>query len=139
MRSLFAALVCLGLASLSPAPVQTLGFGQPHVSAVTKKLPILRDARILDYGRVVYQGEVDLNPSIERIKAGRKLNHRNDGGFFGNRERRLPVVNDREFYREFVYTQAGLKFPGPARIVLSKDGVVYFTGDHYGSFTRVNQ
>ena len=44
----------------------------------------------------------------------------------------------RGYYREFVYPVKGLRLPGPARVVLGKKGEVYFTGDHYNTFTRVH-
>ena len=114
-------------------------FGQPHIGAVQGKLDILKDARVIDFGREVYRGEMDINPTIDRIRKGEKLNHRNDGGFFGNRERRLPRQSDREYYREFVHTIRSPKFPGPQRVVIGKDGSVWYTGDHYDSFTKVSR
>ena len=114
-------------------------FGQPHIGAVKAKLDILKDVRVVDFGREVYRGEMDINPTIDRIRKGEKLNHRNDGGFFGNRERRLPRQNDREYYREFVHTIRSPKFPGPQRVVIGKDGSVWYTGDHYDSFTKVSK
>lgn len=115
-----------------------MGFGQPHISAVPARVPVIQSVDIVDYGRVVFRGSVDVNYELDRIRRGQKLNHRNDGSFFRNREDQLPMVRDREFYREFVYTQQGLKFPGPARLVISKAGTVYFTGDHYSTFRKVN-
>lgn len=100
---------------------------------------MLKDVRVIDFGREVYRGEMDINPTIDRIRKGEKLNHRNDGGFFGNRERRLPRQNDRDYYREFVHTIRSPKFPGPQRVVIGKDGSVWYTGDHYDSFTKVTK
>jgi guanyl-specific ribonuclease Sa len=114
-------------------------FGQPHIGAVQGKLDMLKDVRVIDFGREVYRGEMDINPTIDRIRKGEKLNHRNDGGFFGNRERRLPRQNDRDYYREFVHTIRSPKFPGPQRVVIGKDGSVWYTGDHYDSFTKVTK
>ena len=114
-------------------------FGQPQIGAVAGKLDVLKDIRVVDFGREVYRGEMDLNPTIDRIRRGEKLNHRNDGAFFGNRERLLPRQNDREYYREFVHTLHSPKFPGPQRVVIGKDGSVWYTGDHYDSFTKVTK
>lgn len=125
-----------------PAPTSTANqsaFGRPHIGAVTGKLDILKDVRVVDFGREVYRGEMDINPTIDRIRKGEKLNHRNDGSFFGNRERRLPRQSDREYYREFVHTFRSPKFPGPQRVVIGKDGSVWYTGDHYDSFTKVSK
>ena len=122
----------------TPTPSQST-FGQPHIGAVQGKLDILKDVRVVDFGREVYRGEMDINPTIDRIRKGEKLNHRNDGGFFGNRERRLPRQSDREYYREFVHTIRSPKFPGPQRVVIGRDGSVWYTGDHYDSFTKVTK
>lgn len=112
-------------------------FGRPHIDAVPAMVRVLPNARILDYGRMIYQGQVDVNPVLDRIRRGEKLNHRNDGAFFGNYERKLPV-SPRGHYREFVYTQRDIRFPGPARVVIGLRGEVYFSGDHYESFSRVS-
>jgi len=112
-------------------------FGRPHIDAVTGPAKILDNAKVIDFGKVIYEGKMDVNPTLERIKAGKSLKHHNDGAIFGNRERRLPKNSDSEFYREFVHQMKGLPFPGPQRVIISKKGDVYYTGDHYHSFTRV--
>jgi len=87
-------------------------------------------------GRVVWRGDVDLEPELARIAAGRRDPHRNDGGIFENREGRLP---ERRFghYREYVVRTPGLRDVGPQRLVLGADGEVFHTADHYQSFRRV--
>jgi hypothetical protein len=113
------------------------GFGQPQIGQVQGTVRILPDAVIVDYGKVIYRGKLDLNPTLDRIRKGEKLPHRNDGSIFMNREKRLPLQQDRSYYREFVVKIQGLPFPGPQRMVLGKRGEVFFTGDHYATFTRV--
>ncbi len=111
-------------------------FGAPQIDATPPAVQILRAAQIVDYGRVVFQGNLDLNPALDRIRRGEKLRYRNDGTVFRNREARLPRRGDREYYREFVFPHRSAPFPGPARIVLGKAGEVFFTGDHYVSFVQ---
>ncbi len=119
-----------------PAPVAAWSdFGQPQIGAVQGRVDVLKDARVVDFGREVYRGEMDLNPTLDRIRKGKKLSHRNDGSFFGNRERRLPRQSD----RQFVHTKHSPKFPGPQRVVIGKDGSVWYTGDHYDSFVKVSK
>lgn len=101
-------------------------------------MPVLKQAKIVNFGDTVFEGDLDLNSALDRIRKGTKLKHRNDGAIFGNRERRLPAEEEREYYREFVYEVEKVRFPGPARIVIGKKGDVWFTGDHYVSFKRVN-
>ena len=121
------------LASLSFA--QT--FGRPHISAVPGRVNVLPNVRVIDFGRLIYQGRMDVNPTIDRIRSGRKLNHNNDGSFFSNFQRRLPVSTDSQYYREFVHQMFNFPFPGPQRVVIGKRGEVFYTGDHYSSFWRV--
>jgi ribonuclease len=126
--------------SISPsATIAQDGFGQPHIGAVRGQVPILKDVSVIDFGRTVFRGDMDLNPTIDRIRRGKKLEHRNDGSFFGNRERRLPKGGDREFYREFVHKMKGISFPGPQRVIIGKDGSVWYTGDHYATFVQVSK
>lgn len=57
------------------------------------------------------------------------------GDHFGNRERRLPTKQGRQYYEADV--QAGYKGNrGPERIVYSNDGLIFYTDDHYDSFQQ---
>jgi hypothetical protein len=121
-------------------------FGRPHIDAVNGKVKVLPEARVKDFGKVIYDGPIDVNGTLERIREGRKLDHRNDGVFFQNREKRLPIKKDRDYYREFVHWDTKLnakfkvkaKFPGPQRVVIGKKGEVFYSGDHYNTWKRVN-
>jgi guanyl-specific ribonuclease Sa len=121
------------------------GFGQPQIGAVRGEVKVLPDARVVNFREVVYRGPIDLNPTLERIRAGKKLEHKNDGAVFLNRERLLPVQKDRQYYREFVVWDPAfnakhkikVRFPGPQRVVIGKKGEVYYTGDHYSSWKKV--
>ena len=111
-------------------------FGRPQIDLVKLPVPVLQEVAIVNYGSVIYRGKIDLNPELNRIRDGVQLRHRNDGAFFQNREGLLPAAA-RNSYREFVYTQTGVPFPGPARIVIGATGQVWFTGDHYSHFVKV--
>src|SRR5688572_2985412 len=63
-------------------------------------------------GQVVFRGTVDLQPTLKRIAQGRRLNLRNDGGMFANREGRLPR-QPAGHYKEYVHPTPGLSGPGP--------------------------
>ena len=56
------------------------------------------------------------------------------GTYFGNYEERLPVKKGRE-YRECDIDTAGKKSRGSKRLVYSNDGLIYYTDDHYETFT----
>ena len=56
------------------------------------------------------------------------------GGYFGNYEGLLPVKKGRK-YTECDIDTRGAKSRGAKRIVFSNDGLIYYTDDHYESFT----
>jgi len=56
------------------------------------------------------------------------------GSYFGNYEGLLPEKDGRE-YTECDIDTLGAKSRGPKRIVFSNDGLIYYTDDHYESFT----
>jgi len=93
------------------------------------------EIRDLD-GRVAWRGNVDLGPHLARIERGERDPHRNDGGVFHNREQRLP---DRPggHYREYVIRTPGINHAGPQRLVIGRDGEIFYTADHYRSFRRI--
>ena len=56
------------------------------------------------------------------------------GDYFGNYEGLLPKASDRE-YHECDIDTLGAESRGAKRIVYSNDGLIYYTEDHYDSFT----
>ena len=56
------------------------------------------------------------------------------GDYFGNYEGRLPKKKGRTYYECDIDT-VGKKSRGAKRIIWSNDGLIYYTGDHYESFT----
>ncbi len=113
-----------------------LGFGQPQIGAVNGKIAIF-NAKVINFGKQIYNGPIDINPTIARIKAGTKVNERNDGGVFTNSQGLLPRSSDSQYYREFVHAPQGFPFPGPQRLLIGKKGEVYYTGDHYVTVKKV--
>ncbi len=132
-----AALAVLAVAAGALRAAGDAGFGEPQIKAVVGPVKVVADGKVVNFGKVVYEGKIDVNPTLDRIRAGTKLDHRNDGAVFRNLERKLPKQRDREYYREFVHRMKGVPFPGPARVIIGKQGEVYFTGDHYNSYTKV--
>jgi guanyl-specific ribonuclease Sa len=148
-RSLAACILALawaGLVGAFPERESDSKFGRPQIEAVNGKVKVIPEGRVKDFGKVIYEGPIDVNVTLERVREGRKLEHRNDGVHFQNRERRLPVKSDRDYYREFVHWDPKLnakfktkaKFPGPQRVVIGKKGEVFYSGDHYNTWKRVN-
>jgi guanyl-specific ribonuclease Sa len=56
------------------------------------------------------------------------------GTYFGNYEGLLPAADGRT-YSECDINTLGADSRGAERIVYSNDGLIYYTGDHYQSFT----
>ncbi len=57
------------------------------------------------------------------------------GDRFGNREGLLPKKRGRQWYECDVNYEGG--FRGTERILFSDDGLIYYTADHYESFTEI--
>lgn len=55
------------------------------------------------------------------------------GDGFGNREKLLPMKEGRQYYECDINYEGGYR--GPERLVYSNDGLIYYTEDHYDSFT----
>ena len=68
--------------------------------------------------------------SLERFAPGKVIG----GSRFGNYEGLLPEAPGR-FYTECDIDTLGKSKRGQKRIVFSNDGLIYYTGDHYKSFT----
>jgi guanyl-specific ribonuclease Sa len=80
--------------------------------------------------------QVDVSATMQRIAAGGKNPHRNDGTTFQNREKRLPKGHT---YTEYVVPTPGQRGPGPRRIVVDEAGKAYYTPDHYANFYPVEK
>ena len=84
-------------------------------------------------GRVVFHGEVDLSSTLDRIERGERLHYHDDGSTFQNREHRLPQ-HPEGYYTEYVHSTPNLSGPGPQRVVIGREGEVFYTPDHYRTF-----
>jgi len=68
--------------------------------------------------------------SVEKFLDGAAIG----GDKFGNREGLLPKAKGRQYYECDIDTD-GKNSRGAKRIVFSNDGLIYYTDDHYESFT----
>ena len=96
----------------------------------------LENQTIRDFGRVIFKGTIDLQPTLDRIARGERNTHRNDGSTFGNRERRLPQKTQ-GYYTEYVHPTKGINGPGPQRVIFGKSGDIWYTPDHYETFKKI--
>ena len=74
--------------------------------------------------------------TIELIQKGGPFPYKQDGTIFRNREKRLPPAPV-GYYREYTVPTPGLRTRGAQRIVTGRGNEIYYTGDHYRSFVRV--
>jgi ribonuclease T1 len=73
--------------------------------------------------------------TLALIVAGGPFPHPQDGGVFGNREKRLPA-KPRGYYHEYTVDTPGLSHRGARRIITGGQPpeMYYYTDDHYDSF-----
>lgn len=57
------------------------------------------------------------------------------GDYFGNYEGKLPKKSGRKWYECDINYQGGRR--GAERILFSNDGLIYYTDDHYETFTKL--
>ena len=69
------------------------------------------------------------NDKLEKYAPGKTIG----GDKFGNREGLLPKKSGRQYYECDIDTMG--KVRGTKRIVYSNDGLIYYTDDHYESYT----
>ena len=70
--------------------------------------------------------------SLEAVLPGKCIG----GDSFGNLEGLLPKAKGRS-WRECDINTLGKKSRGEERLIWSSDGLIYYTDDHYESFTRI--
>jgi filamentous hemagglutinin len=91
------------------------------------------NATVKSRGKILYEGTVDVRPTVEGIRSG-TLSPRN---VFQNREGLLPRQPS-GYYEEFVHPTPGVSGVGPQRIIRGQGGELFYTPDHYGTFIPLN-
>jgi ribonuclease T1 len=76
--------------------------------------------------------------TIRLIRADGPFPYERDGAVFGNFERLLPH-RERGYYREYTVPTPGLSHRGARRIVVGRQGELYYTDDHYRTFRRIRE
>jgi filamentous hemagglutinin len=133
----------LGLTNQNTAPATQSSPTQPSSTTPVPDTDsqdsslIMQDVQVYDLnGDLAYEGDMDLAPVLDRIDRGESDPHDNDGSVFGNYEGLLPK-KPKGYYREYVVRTPGMRSVGPQRLILGENGEVYYTADHYESFTQV--
>ena len=78
----------------------------------------------------------EVQKTLTRIQKDAPL-YNKDGAVFMNRERLLPVQDDKNYYSEWTVKTPGESDRGARRIIEGRSWELYFTDDHYTSFTRI--
>ncbi len=99
---------------------------EPTPSATVPALPVVAVAQLPAEAREV----------LERIDRGGPFRYDRDGSVFGNLERRLPQ-KPYGYYAEYTVQTPGSSDRGPRRIVTGDSAELYWTADHYESFSRI--
>ena len=73
---------------------------------------------------------------LKWIKKGHPYPFPKDGTEFINYEKLLPM-KESNYYMEFTVSTPNVTHRGAKRIVVGKNGEIYFTGDHYQTFKEV--
>lgn len=76
--------------------------------------------------------------TLKLIDAGGPFPYSRDGIVFANREGRLPK-HPRGWYHEYTVETPGESDRGARRLIQGQDGTIYYSGDHYKSFRRVQR
>lgn len=146
--ALLIAAVAGGISHCSPPPArdaqQTTASQSPAPSVrqqapATAPAPAAPPARYdtLDGQPVTAQDEVrGIWDTLRRIARGPPFPYKQDGASFSNREGRLPK-RERGWWHEYTVETPGSPDRGARRLVVGKDGEVWYTADHYRSFVRL--
>jgi ribonuclease T1 len=84
----------------------------------------------------IQQLPAEARTTIQLIRQGGPFPYPKDGTVFRNRERLLPQAAI-GYYREYTVKTPGRRDRGARRLVTGQQGEIYYTGDHYASFVRV--
>ncbi len=76
--------------------------------------------------------------TLDLIDRGGPFPYPQDGGTFGNYEGILPHKG-RGYYEEYTVETPGSDDRGARRIVVGAAGDLYWTDDHYASFSRIRR
>lgn len=81
--------------------------------------------------------DTEVQNTLSRIAKNRPK-YSQDDAVFMNREKLLPLQKDRSYYTEWTVETPGEDDRWARRIIEGKGWELYFTDNHYKSFTRVH-
>jgi ribonuclease T1 len=136
--------------ALTPAPARqstpslAASTGAPTATPAVAKIPIktrhapatptvaLGGLPTIQYDKLPVQAR----ETIALIQHGGPFPYRQDGAVFQNRERLLPA-RPNGYYHEYTVKTPGSPDRGARRIIAGDKRELYYTDDHYDSFTQV--
>lgn len=121
----------LTLIGLSPLAEGKAKF-QPITEETGTTITAQRQMPTLPINKLPREAQITIN----LINKGGPFPYRQDGTIFRNREKRLPPAPV-GYYREYTVPTPGSPNRGARRLVTGQGNEIYYTGDHYRSFVRV--
>ena len=88
---------------------------------------VVEAAKVIHFGKVVYQGRVDLAPTWARAQ-------KEPGKPFANDN--LPKRGN-GWWREYVHPTDGVRGDGPQRLIVGKGGEIFYTPDFHKTFVQL--
>lgn len=79
---------------------------------------------------------VQVRETLALLEDHGQLPYAKDGSTFYNIEGRLPA-RPQGYYREYTVPTPGSRDRGARRLIVGRDGDVYYTDDHYTTFRQV--
>ena len=130
-----AIVVAAGAAANAAAGLYNMATG--YSGGAPQETGVVSGATVTPKGKPAVTGNVDLKPTLDRIRSGGTFPHPNDGAVFQNKEGLLPAQQN-GYYHEWVHPTPGVSGPGPQRVITGLGGELYYTPDHYQSFVPLN-
>lgn len=125
---LLSSLTLIGFSSLAEGKAKF----QPITEETGTTITAQRQMSTLPINKLPREAQITIN----LIYKGGPFPYRQDGTIFRNREKRLPPAPV-GYYREYTVPTPGSPNRGARRLVTGQGNEIYYTGDHYRSFVRV--
>jgi len=128
--------ISLLLTNLALIGLSTTAQGQTPLNPIPKETSTTLIAQLQIRTAPINKLPPEAQATIELINTGGPFPYKQDGTIFRNREKRLPLAPV-GYYREYTVPTPGLRGRGAKRIVTGQGNEIYYSGDHYRSFVRV--
>jgi RHS repeat-associated protein len=119
------------LSLLAKAERLTPALSAAHLLKTSRTL-VIEDFAAMSFGEIVYEGSLDLRPTLSAIATGRETAWKTFKNVIPE-GLETPVLPAKPpgYYSEFRVPMPGSVAPGPIRLVMGRGGEVYLTAAHY--------